>query len=57
MIILIRLLLSSAGLWLLGDTRFGDSAAMPVWLVASVAFTLIGPYSYLAGAISLDFGG
>ena len=26
-------------------------------LVAAVAFLLIGPYSYLAGAISLDFGG
>jgi Sugar phosphate permease len=57
MIILIRLLLSSAGLWLLGHTRFGGSPAMPVWLVASVAFTLIAPYSHLAGAISLDFGG
>jgi OPA family glycerol-3-phosphate transporter-like MFS transporter len=26
-------------------------------LVAAVAVLLIGPYSYLAGAISLDFGG
>lgn len=26
-------------------------------LVSAVAFLLIGPYSYLAGAISLDFGG
>ena len=57
MIILIGLLLSSAGLWLLGHTQFGGSPALPVLLVASVAFTLIGPYSYLAGAISLDFGG
>jgi sugar phosphate permease len=50
MIILIRLLLSSGGMWLLGHMRFGGSPAMPVWLVASVAFTLIGQYSYLAGA-------
>src|SRR5215813_4853290 len=57
LIILIGLLLSSAGLWLLGHTKFGGSSATPVLLVASVAFTLIGPYSYLAGAISLDFGG
>jgi OPA family glycerol-3-phosphate transporter-like MFS transporter len=57
LIILIGLLLSSAGLWLLGHARFGGSPAMPVLLVAAVAFTLIGPYSYLAGAISLDFGG
>jgi len=56
LIILIGLLLSSAGLWLLGHARFGGSPAPPVLLVASVAFTLIGPYSYLAGAISLDFG-
>src|SRR5215467_9133787 len=56
-IILIGLLLSSVGLWLLGHTQFGGSPALPIWLVASVAFTLIGPYSYLAGAISLDFGG
>jgi sugar phosphate permease len=57
LIILIGLLLSSAGLWLLGHAQFGGSPALPVLLVASVAFTLIGPYSYLAGAISLDFGG
>src|SRR5215831_1088892 len=57
LIILIGLLLSSAGLWLLGHARFSGSPALPVLLVAAVAFTLIGPYSYLAGAISLDFGG
>src|SRR5262245_4968627 len=57
LIILIGLLLSSAGLWLLGHAKFGGSPSLPVWLVASVAFTLLGPYSYLAGAISLDFGG
>src|SRR5262244_1303783 len=45
LIILIGLLLSSAGLWSLGHARFGGAAA-PVLLVASVAFTLIGPYSY-----------
>ena len=30
---------------------------LPVALVSAVGFFLIGPYSYLAGAISLDFGG
>ena len=30
---------------------------MPVMLVALVGFLLLGPYSYLAGAMSLDFGG
>jgi sugar phosphate permease len=29
----------------------------PVLLVALIGFLLLGPYSYLAGAISLDFGG
>jgi sugar phosphate permease len=29
----------------------------PTLLVALVGFTLLGPYSYLAGAMSLDFGG
>ena len=29
----------------------------PILLVAAVAFLLIGPYSYLGGAMSLDFGG
>jgi sugar phosphate permease len=30
---------------------------VPLALVAAVAFCLLGPYSYLAGAMSLDFGG
>jgi sugar phosphate permease len=30
---------------------------LPVVLVAAVGFLLLGPYSYLAGAMSLDFGG
>src|ERR1700691_5625373 len=29
----------------------------PSIFVALVGFTLLGPYSYLAGAMSLDFGG
>ncbi|MCI0389713.1 MAG: MFS transporter [Acidobacteria bacterium] len=57
LIILVGLMLSSVGLGLLGHAQFGGSHALPVYLVAAVAFTLIGPYSYLAGAISLDFGG
>ena len=30
---------------------------VPIALVAAVAFCLLGPYSYLGGAMSLDFGG
>lgn len=32
-------------------------SAVPVVLVGLVAFCLLGPYSYLAGAFALDFGG
>ncbi|HTJ29460.1 MAG TPA: MFS transporter, partial [Acidobacteriaceae bacterium] len=35
----------------------GHSAAwIPVGLVALIGFLLLGPYSYLAGAMSMDFG-
>jgi len=57
LIILIGLLLATTGLWLMGRTDFGGSHTWPLLLVAFVAFALIGPYSYLAGALSLDFGG
>ncbi|MBS1821743.1 MAG: MFS transporter [Acidobacteria bacterium] len=33
------------------------STLLPLSLVGAVAFFLIGPYSYLSGAMSLDFGG
>ncbi len=39
--------------------RMPDHASewAPTILVGLVGFTLLGPYSYLAGAMSLDFGG
>jgi OPA family glycerol-3-phosphate transporter-like MFS transporter len=56
-VILGGILLCGAALWVLGSFDFaGRSREAPV-LVAVVGFSLIGPYSYLAGAISLDFGG
>ena len=51
------LLLVGATLAVLGLANFGGSAAVPVGLVTLIAFLLIGPYSFLAGAIALDFGG
>jgi sugar phosphate permease len=36
---------------------FGGSKALPIAMVTATAFLMIGPYSYLAGAVSLDFGG
>ena len=46
-------LLASGGLLLLR----AHSRLWPIGLVAATGFTVLGPYSYLAGATSLDFGG
>jgi len=56
-IICVGLSLAGAVMAALGLVDFGGSAAWPVALVSAVAFLLIGPYSFLAGAIALDFGG
>jgi sugar phosphate permease len=51
-------LLGTAGvLMLLGSADIANSPFSPIWLVGLVGFLMIGPYSYLAGAISLDLGG
>jgi OPA family glycerol-3-phosphate transporter-like MFS transporter len=51
-------LLITAGLLLaLAFGDFGGSKTLPVALVALVALAMMGPYSYLSGAISMDFGG
>jgi OPA family glycerol-3-phosphate transporter-like MFS transporter len=34
-----------------------DTSMWPLLLIGVVAFCLLGPYSYLAGAFALDFGG
>ncbi len=57
LIILVGLLLTSGVLLALALLSTGGSTALHVWLVALVAFLMLGPYSYFAGAISLDFGG
>jgi sugar phosphate permease len=56
-IIFIGLVLTVFGLLGLAYGNFHGSALIPVVLVAAVGFSVIGPYAYLAGAISLDFGG
>jgi sugar phosphate permease len=50
-------LLCGLALAVLGSTSFAGRSREALVLVAAVAFLLIGPYSYLAGAIALDFGG
>ena len=42
---------------LMGRIPSGAGQLAPSILVGLVGFTLLGPYSYLAGAMSLDFGG
>ena len=56
-IMLIGLVLTAAILMVLAWSNLQGSQVLPVVLVTVTAFVLIGPYSYLAGAISLDFGG
>ena len=51
------LLVATLALFSLASLRSGASHNLPVLLVALVGFAIIGPYSYLAGAMALDFGG
>lgn len=48
---------STACLGLLAHIPGHANAWAPVLLVTLVGFLMLGPYSYLAGAMSLDFGG
>jgi sugar phosphate permease len=56
-VILGGILLCGAAMAVLGSFDFAGRSREALVLVAVVGFLLIGPYSYLAGAISLDFGG
>jgi OPA family glycerol-3-phosphate transporter-like MFS transporter len=56
-IIFYGLLLAGVVLFVLGHLDVHASPGLPVALVTLVGFLMIGPYSYLAGAISLDLGG
>jgi sugar phosphate permease len=56
-VILVGTMLAGLALAVLGSADFTGRGNEALALVSLVAFLLIGPYSYLAGAISLDFGG
>jgi sugar phosphate permease len=56
-IILGGIVLCGLALALLGSASFAGRPREALTLVAAIGFLLIGPYSYMAGAISLDFGG
>jgi sugar phosphate permease len=51
------LALGTVCLFLLGQVPGHGNPWIPVLLVTAVGFLLMGPYSYLAGAMSMDFGG
>lgn len=56
-VILAGCLLTAVVLFALGTCDFASDSFAPVWLVGLTGFLMLGPYSYLAGAISLDLGG
>jgi OPA family glycerol-3-phosphate transporter-like MFS transporter len=56
-LMLIGLMLAGVSLLALRSTAVASSREATVILVGAVAFLILGPYSFLAGAISLDFGG
>jgi OPA family glycerol-3-phosphate transporter-like MFS transporter len=56
-IMLVGLIATTSLLLCLGHAPFGRAVTWPVVLVAATGFAMLGPYSYLAGATSLDFGG
>jgi sugar phosphate permease len=56
-VILAGMTLCGLALGVLGTADFSGRSREALALLSLVAFLLIGPYSYLAGAISLDLGG
>jgi OPA family glycerol-3-phosphate transporter-like MFS transporter len=57
MITFAGLLFATLTLFLLASLRPSAPHNLPVALVALAGFVIVGPYSYLAGAMALDFGG
>jgi OPA family glycerol-3-phosphate transporter-like MFS transporter len=56
-LMLVGLALAGTVLLILGSGLINGSRTWPVILVALVGFLIVGPYSFLAGAVALDFGG
>ena len=51
------LILTTPAIFALAHVDFHGSQALPVVVLGGIAFVMLGPYSFLAGAIGLDFGG
>ncbi len=56
-IILGGMIVATPALYLLSIAKFGTDATMPLIVFGAIAFLMLGPYSFLAGAIGMDFGG
>jgi len=56
-VILAGCALAGIVMWVLGSFDFSGQMITAATLIALVSFFMLGPYSYLAGAISLDLGG
>lgn len=56
-ILVLGCILTTAALLSLSRMDFGGSQLLPVFLVTMTALVMIGPYSYLSGAMALDLGG
>ncbi len=51
------LILTIPAIFALAHVDFQGSQALPIVVLGGIAFVMLGPYSFLAGAIGLDFGG
>lgn len=51
------MLVTTLGLYVLASATPHWRSIVPLLLIGVVSFGLLGPYSYLAGAMALDFGG
>jgi len=57
LIVFFGLLFTGTALLLLASRDWVNARYIAVWLTALIAFMLIGPFSFLAGAMSMEFGG
>ena len=58
LILFVGLSATAATLLVLMSLRTGSTGSLlPLFAIGAVAFCLLGPYSYLGGALALDFGG
>jgi OPA family glycerol-3-phosphate transporter-like MFS transporter len=57
LIIFIGLIFTIPAILSLAYVQFHGSQVTPVIVLGAIAFVMLGPYSFLSGAIGLDFGG